>query len=102
MYDINSKEKTLSTSEKKENSHDGYVCMYECGKQLLYSMYERARTAQETNIRIMNNTVDIYNYEIKKICSTNRNMQTYIDICKKESENVQRIQNIALYILKSL
>ena len=33
-YDIKGKEKTLSTSEKKENKCDGYVTMYEWEKKL--------------------------------------------------------------------
>ena len=30
--------------------------------------------------------MEIYNYEIKEISSTNRDMQNYIDSCHKESE----------------
>ena len=33
IYGNEFKEKTLGTSEKKEKSRDGYVHMYECGKQ---------------------------------------------------------------------
>ena len=31
-YDTKAKEKTLSTSEMKENTRDGHICIYECGK----------------------------------------------------------------------
>ena len=51
---------------------------------------------------MMKEIVDIYSYEIKGIRPTNRDIQTYIDSYKKESENVQRIQKISLYILKTL
>ena len=49
-YYIKGKEKNYSTSEKKEKSRDGYVCIYECGKNLLHSTYERACASQETTI----------------------------------------------------
>ena len=41
-YDNEGKEKTLSTSEKKEKAHDSYVCICECGKHFCHSMYEHA------------------------------------------------------------
>ena len=47
VYDIKGEEKTLRTLEIKEQEHDGYVCMYERGKHLLYSMYECVWEAQE-------------------------------------------------------
>ena len=46
-YDIKGKEKTLSTSENKEKARDGYVCIYECGKQFCNSTSECAFVAQE-------------------------------------------------------
>ena len=41
VYDIKGEEKNPRTYEKKENPHDGYVCIYEYGEHLLYSKYER-------------------------------------------------------------
>ena len=49
-YDIRGKEKTLGTSEKKEKEWDGYVRIYERGKQFCTSTFECACAAQETNI----------------------------------------------------
>ena len=61
-------------------------CMYECGKHSLHSTYERAHAAHETTIIHMKNTVEIFNYEIKDISSTNREILSYIDSCHKEPE----------------
>ena len=52
-YSNKGKENTSSTSEKKEKSRDGYVCMYECGKQLLHSKYERACAEKAVSISTM-------------------------------------------------
>ena len=49
-YDIRGKENTSRTSEKKEKAREGYVCIYECGKNLLHSAYEHACSAQKTTI----------------------------------------------------
>ena len=49
----------MSTSEKRKKSHDGFVCMYECGKYFFYSMHERMCTAQDTNISNMKDIVEI-------------------------------------------
>ena len=39
--------------EKKEIARDGFVCIYECGKQLLHSTYERAWASKDmTTINI--------------------------------------------------
>ena len=65
VYGIKGKEKTPSTSQNKEEVSDGYVHMYECGKQLLHSTYEWACTAHITTISIIKVTVDIYSSEIK-------------------------------------
>ena len=46
-YDIVVKENTSSTSENKEKARDGYVCIYECGKQFCNSTSECAFVAQE-------------------------------------------------------
>ena len=46
-------ENTSSTSEAR----NGYVCMYEHGKHLLYSLYERAWAAHEKNISNMREMV---------------------------------------------
>ena len=62
--DIKGKEKTLSMSEKKEKSRDGYVCIYEYGKHLLHSIYERTCAAHDTAISQMKEIVEIFNYEI--------------------------------------
>ena len=43
-YDIQSKENTSRTSEKKEKALYIYDRMYECGKHLINSTYERAHT----------------------------------------------------------
>ena len=70
-YYIKGEKNTLSTSEKKVNSCDGYVCMYECGKHLLNSMYERICATHETTISKIKEIMEIFNYDIKDICSTN-------------------------------
>ena len=86
VYDIKGKENTLSTSENKENAHDGYVHIYECVKKLLDLTYEHVCTAQETTISKMKDIVDIYNSYIKEISSTKWYMWEYIDSCHMESE----------------
>ena len=65
-YDIKDEKKTLSKSEKKEKECDGYICMYECGKHLLYSMYESAYASQEMNINQIKKMVKSFNYGIKE------------------------------------
>ena len=59
VYDNKGEETTSGPSEKKEKSCDGYVCMYECGKHLFNSNYERTCVAQETTISKMKDIVDI-------------------------------------------
>ena len=49
-------------SEKKEKACDGYVWMYECGKNLLRSMYERACKIHRTTISQTKETVDIIKF----------------------------------------
>ena len=41
--------------------------------------------AQVTTISNIKDTAEIYNSEIKDICSINRDIQEYIDSCHKES-----------------
>ena len=41
-YGNKGEENNWSKSEKKEKACDGYVHMYECGKNFLHSTYERA------------------------------------------------------------
>ena len=64
-YDIKGKEKTLSTSGKKENSFGGYVCMCECSKHLSRSTYEHAFASQEMTISMTKEILDIYSSGIK-------------------------------------
>ena len=52
-YGNKGKEKTSSTSKKKEKARDGYVRMYECRKQFLHSTYECACTEKAMYINIM-------------------------------------------------
>ena len=59
VYDNKGEEKTSITYEKKENSRDGYVHMYECGKHLFNPMYECACAAQETTISKMKEILEI-------------------------------------------
>ena len=85
MYDIKGKEKTSSTSEKKEKERDGYVYMYECGKYLLHSSYDHAYAEDETTINQMKEIMEIFNSEIEEILSTNWDTRNYIDIFRKKS-----------------
>ena len=85
MYYIKGKYNTLGTSEKEEKAHDGYICIYEYVKHLLYSVYKCAWSAQYTTFSQIKNIVDTFNSEINEFLSTNRDIQTYIIICKKES-----------------
>ena len=85
-YDINSKEKTPIMSEKKENNVLVMFRIYECGKYVLYSNYERACVEKYRTISKMKEIVDIFYSEIKEIRPTSRDMQNYIDICHKEPE----------------
>ena len=78
-YNIKGEKKTVSTSEKKEKSQDGYVCIYEYGKQLLHLKYERTWWAKDSSISKMKDIMYIYSSDINKIRSTNQDMQTYID-----------------------
>ena len=78
--------KTLSTSEKKEKERDGYVCIYKCGKHLFHSKYEHVWTEKKMNTSQMKEIVELLNYEIKEICSTNQDTRAYVDSCNKESE----------------
>ena len=68
--------KRLQARLEEKKSRDGYICMYEYDKTLLYSTYERVCAAQETTISIMKEIFYLYSSEIKKICSKNRDMQT--------------------------
>ena len=60
--------------------------MYECSKQLLNPTHEHACAAHGTTISHMKNIVEILNYGIKEISSTNQDMQNYIDSCHNEPE----------------
>ena len=66
-YGNKGKEKTSSTSEKKEKSRDSYVCMYECDKQLLHSKYERACTEKSVCISKMEELMAHYKSEFEDI-----------------------------------
>ena len=55
-------------------------------KHLLHPMYELACAAHEKTINQMEDILEIFNYEIKEIHSTNRDTQNYIGSCHKESE----------------
>ena len=74
-FDIKGEKNTLSTSEKTENSFDGHLCMYECGKHLLHSMYEHICATHETTISKIKEIMEIFKYDIKDICSTNWDKQ---------------------------
>ena len=52
-------------------------------------MYEIACAEHEKTINQMKDIVEIFNLEIKEICSTNRDMRNYIDGCHKESERCE-------------
>ena len=84
LYDINGEENTSRMPKKKKKSRDGYFIIYECRKHLLHSTYEHACTAQEKTISHIKEMVESFNFKTKEIRSTNREMQTYIDCCKKE------------------
>ena len=66
-YGNKGKEKTSSTSEKKEKSRDSYVRMYECDKQLLHSKYERACTEKSVSISTMEEFMAHYKSEFEDI-----------------------------------
>ena len=66
-YDVKGKEKTLSTSEKRENTRDGYVHIYEYGKLFCTSTFERACAAQEMTISNMKEIADMYKYDMEEI-----------------------------------
>ena len=44
------KENSSNTSEKKEKARDGYLCIYEWGKDLFYSTCECVCAAKETTV----------------------------------------------------
>ena len=79
-YDSKGQEKNPRTSEKKEKTRDGQVCMYECGNHLLYLTYERACVSQQKTISNMKEIVEIFKSEIKERRHKNRDMGDYIDI----------------------
>ena len=83
-YAIKSKENTLRTFEKKENSHDGYIYIYEYSKHLLNQINQHAFAAQKRTFSMMKDIVNLYSSYMKEVRSTNRDMQNYIDSCKKE------------------
>ena len=60
---------TLSTSEKIEKVCDDYVRRYECNKHSFNSMYGHTYAEQEMTISKMKDIEEIYNYDIKEICS---------------------------------
>ena len=66
-YDVKVKENTLSTSEKRENTQDGYVHIYEYGKLFCTSTFERACAAQKMNISNMKEIADMYKYDMEEI-----------------------------------
>ena len=52
-------------SEKKEKACDGYVHIYEYGKHLLHSTYERVCAEQETTISEIIIMLDSFKSDIK-------------------------------------
>ena len=60
-------EKTSSTSEKKEKSHDGYISMYECSKNFCHSTYKRAFTATDITISKMEEFIENYKSDYEDI-----------------------------------
>ena len=63
---LRAKKRLQALLKRKKKALDGYVHMYEYGKDLLYSTYECACTAQETTISKMKDILYIYKSEIKK------------------------------------
>ena len=50
--------------------------------------------------------LESFNYETKELCATNQDLQTYIDICKKESplyleQNTYHLENAAKITVNS-
>ena len=99
-YDIKGKENTLSTSENNEKVCYGYVPIYECGKHLVHSTYERVCTSQENTTNKIKEIVESFNSYIKEIRSTNQDMKTYIDSVKNKhaeypEQNTAYFENVA-------
>ena len=86
---LRAKKRLQALLKRKKKALDGYVHMYEYGKDLLYSTYECACTAHETTFSQIKDMVEIFNSEIKYIHSTNQDMKTYIDSCNKEPEKCE-------------
>ena len=57
-------------SEKKENTCDGYVCIYECGKHFWRSTYERSYTVTDISTCQTEELIEKYkgNYEDIQYC----------------------------------
>ena len=66
-YDIKGGGNTSSTSEKKEKARDGYVCIYECGKQFCTSTLKCACAVKEM--------LESFNYERKELHTANQYLQ---------------------------
>ena len=62
--------KILGACLKQKKARDGYVCMYEYGKNLLHLTYECACVEHEGNITQMKYIMQIFNSDIKKIYFT--------------------------------
>ena len=82
---LRAKKRIIVRLKINKKARDGYVCMYECGKYLLHSSYERRCAAREMTISKMKYIVEIFDSEINKIRSTNQDMLNYIDSYRKES-----------------
>ena len=78
------KQKTPSTSGKKEKENDGYVSIYECGKLLFTSTFERACAAQETTISQRREIFESFNSDRKELRTVTQDLRNYIDTVKKE------------------
>ena len=74
----------MRTPKEKEKARDGYALISECGNHLLQTTYEHVWSAQETTISQKKYMVESFNSKRNKTCSTNRDMQTYIDSVKME------------------
>ena len=83
---LSRKENTPSTSEKRKKAQDGYVRIYKCVKQFYISIFECAFTVQEKIISQIKSMLDSFNSYTKKLRATNKDLQTYIDHCHRESE----------------
>ena len=66
-YGNKGEKNTSRTSENKEKAHDGYVHMYECGKPLSHSIYERECTETYIYISNIEEIVAKYKFDYQEI-----------------------------------